>query len=597
VNETALATKSGVDIERRNELIRSFAKWLLVGGTLVTGAVCYGFFYRRGLGLSLIGYSLSPSERVLRGEIPYRDFLFNYTPGVLWINALLMKWFGATLMASRIGLLGFKLATLIALLLVTARLTSAWTAPIPALLMLAWIGYGQIINVYPDQYLILFALISLLLMLRYNETGSNLLLILCGATAGLVFLFKHNVGVYVFVAGIAAIAAREAASKNENWHRLGLRRLSLRLGSYSGGFAVVAGALVTYLIYNHALGPMIAHFVSHAAEYSETRSVGLRSPVLIIPVAILALPTLAVALGILFLGKERHRFAFLVYCAYLSVIAVGGSLWLLHSTRGKTFNDCVLTTVAYFPPVIFLFGAATAIWQLREVNWRAGGWWERNGATAITGLFALAVYLELYPRADFFHLVRVLPLVFVFFVAMLFRAMPALTGLLRRVALSPGLAGACLVAVPLIWLAVAGVHNCWGPELDQRYRFRDIRELMIDRGRGILVEEGQARLAEGLVNLIHDNSSPDDSIFSFAQRGSALYFLAGRRNPSRLLWWSSVGINASERDAVMKMVSEGEPKLIIVQDIAANEGLIETMSETYSRLGRVEDIAVFERKN
>jgi len=51
----------------------------------------------------------------MQGEVPYRDFLFNYTPGILWVNALLMKAFGVTLMATRIGLLAFKLITLMTL--------------------------------------------------------------------------------------------------------------------------------------------------------------------------------------------------------------------------------------------------------------------------------------------------------------------------------------------------------------------------------------------------------------------------------------------------------------------------------------------------
>src|SRR4030095_8933757 len=99
--------------------------------TIGAALICYGFFFSRGLGLSVIGYSIAPAERVMQGEVPYRDFLFNYTPGVLWLNALLMKVFGVTLMATRIGLLAFKLITLIALFYVARRLTSRWAALVP----------------------------------------------------------------------------------------------------------------------------------------------------------------------------------------------------------------------------------------------------------------------------------------------------------------------------------------------------------------------------------------------------------------------------------------------------------------------------------
>src|SRR6266849_1052844 len=112
--------------------------------TCAAGLICYGLFYNRGLGLSVIGYSIAPAERVMQGEVPYRDFLFNYTPGILWLNALLMKAFGATLMATRIGLFVFKLTTLLELYYLGRRLMNRWAALVPVALTLAWPGYQQI---------------------------------------------------------------------------------------------------------------------------------------------------------------------------------------------------------------------------------------------------------------------------------------------------------------------------------------------------------------------------------------------------------------------------------------------------------------------
>src|SRR5262245_65201944 len=116
--------------------------------TVLSGSICYGLFINRGLGLSVIGYSIAPAERVLQGEVPYRDFLFNYTPGILWVNALLMKAFGPTLVATRIGLFVFKLSALIALFLVGDRLTNRWIALLHVALTLAWLGYGQVFHCY-----------------------------------------------------------------------------------------------------------------------------------------------------------------------------------------------------------------------------------------------------------------------------------------------------------------------------------------------------------------------------------------------------------------------------------------------------------------
>ncbi|MEK6322608.1 MAG: hypothetical protein AABN33_13110 [Acidobacteriota bacterium] len=157
-------------LDKRALALKKVAPLLL---TFAAGLICYGMFFNRGLGLSVIGYSIAPAERVMQGEVPYRDFLFNYTPGTLWVNALLMKAFGATLMTTRIGLLAFKLITLMTLFYVARKLTSGWAALIPVALTLAWLGHQQIFNVYPDQYLVLFALAGLICMLNYDRTWSR----------------------------------------------------------------------------------------------------------------------------------------------------------------------------------------------------------------------------------------------------------------------------------------------------------------------------------------------------------------------------------------------------------------------------------------
>jgi hypothetical protein len=150
-----------------------------------------------------------------------------------------------------------------------------------------------------------------------------------------------------------------------------------------------------------------------------------------------------------------------------------------------------------------------------------------------------------------------------------------------------------IFATPVLLLLVAGVRDAWMPEFDAGFHFRDNRALAMERGRGIFVEERQAELTEGLVRLIQDNSAPDDYIFSFAQRGSALYFLAARRNPTRFLWWRSVGISSEERDAVMKMIADRRAKLIIVQDVAANREIQDFIATGYDHIGTVSDIAVY----
>ncbi|MEK6410230.1 MAG: glycosyltransferase family 39 protein [Acidobacteriota bacterium] len=544
------------------------------------GLICYGLFFNRGLGLSVIGYSIAPAERVMLGEVPYRDFLFNYTPGILWLNALLMKAFGATLMATRIGLLAFKLITLMTLFYVARRLTSGWAALVPVALTLTWLGHQQIFSVYPDQYLVLFALADLICMLNYDETGRLRWLLACGVAIGIVFVFKYNVGVLLLTTGALAIGLRAALTTRR------FAGLANAIAVYLAGFAVVAGSLAGYLAYNHALGAMISHFMHHASEYSETRSVTLPSPSLVLPAALASLAGILVGVVVL-------RWAGRFFQAYAIVALAVGSIILLAPGRAIVLNESAIASVAYFPPLIFVAVSAVAISQLKTNNRGAATWWSNNGAIAITGLFALAVYLEVFPRADFYHLVRVLPPVFLFFFALLVRCLPALRETLSNRVPSPKRVALLVVTTPLIFLMLAGIQDTWEPEFDSGFHVRDNTELTIERGRGIFVEEKQAELTEGLVQLIQANSSPDDYIFSFAQRGSALYFLAARRNPTRFLWWRSVGIGNEEREGVMTMIANRRAKLIVVQDVAANKEIQDFIGDNYVHLGTVADIAVY----
>jgi 4-amino-4-deoxy-L-arabinose transferase-like glycosyltransferase len=546
--------------------------------TLLAGSVCYALFFNRGLGLSVIGYSIAPAERVLQGEVPYRDFLFNYTPGVLWVNALLMKAFGPTLMTTRIGLFAFKLSSLIALFFVGRRLTNQWIALIPVGLTLAWLGYGQVFNVYPDQYLILFALFGLICLLHYDETDHYSWLVSCGLATGVVFLFKYNVGVLLLGAGTLSVAIRELMTTRR------IRKCLKATSVYIAAFGVVAVALGVYLKLTGSLGAMASHFLHHATEYSESRSVSLPPPDTLIPAALILIPVFVVGLVVFFVSRRGLE-------VYLAIVLVFGFLMLWRAQRGDVQNDAYLASVAYVPPLLFLSAFMLLIWQLIRNRREPHNWWNENGSLMITGAVALAVYLEVFPRADYYHLVRVLPPVFLFLVALLYQKLPRLFEL--RSALVSGRELWLLFAIPVVFLTAIGLNNTWAPEFESGAHFRDNRELKIERGKKIFVEERQAELTEGLVQLIEANSSPGDYIFSFAQRGSALYFLANRRNPTRFLWWRSVGISDEERDAVMTMISNRRAKLIVVQDVAANKEIQEFIADNYDHIGTVADIAVY----
>src|SRR5215470_13705238 len=121
--------------------------WIGIGITLLAAGLTYGLFLRHGVAPAVVGYNLVPSERVLYGQVPYRDFIYNYTPGVLWLNAILFKLLGTTLMTARLGVYVAKLVTALLLYLLGRRYLPGYLALLPILMTLCWVGYGDILKV------------------------------------------------------------------------------------------------------------------------------------------------------------------------------------------------------------------------------------------------------------------------------------------------------------------------------------------------------------------------------------------------------------------------------------------------------------------
>jgi 4-amino-4-deoxy-L-arabinose transferase-like glycosyltransferase len=647
-------------------------RFLPLALTIVAGLLCYGLFYNRGAWLSVIGYSVSPAERVMQGEVPYRDFLYNYTPGMLWLNASLMQVFGTTLLTIHLGLLVVKLATLVVLYVAAKRLVGAWAALMPVALSLSWIGYKYIFGVFPTQYSMLFILLGIIFMLKHDESGRLAFLLLSGVSVGVVFLFKYNVGILLFGCGTLAIIIRELtipgpfvtqdAIGGKSFSRnapagaiaqqpftdpsLSQRVLVALKKSfiYWLGFALGLLPLSFYLLYHHALGAMVDHFIHHASAYGGERAVAL-------PSLKLLAPTLAglviVTVGAVVIIRKAQRF----FQAYLITVFSLAAIALLIPNRAFIIKNSAIAFMAYLP--IFLFAGVTLVllWRLKKESGAGSqesgvrsqesevrdslsesrsqdseevdsanqsplhlftssppllhsppplplltNWWQQSGALVIVGLFALGAYLEMYPRADYYHLVRSLPPTFLLIVLVGAKLLPPLRNYFSRYLPSPARAMSLCCGVAVALLMLVGLVHTWLPNFDSQFRFIDRAPLTLARGQGIRVPPRQTEFVESLVELIQNNSSPDDSIFSFGQRGAGFYFLSGRRNPTKFVWWRNVGIKKEDREAVLQMIHEKHPKLILLQDSLKDPRVRDAVNLNYHKVGAASGIGVYDRK-
>jgi hypothetical protein len=214
-------------------------------------------------------------------------------------------------------------------------------------------------------------------------------------------------------------------------------------------------------------------------------------------------------------------------------------------------------------------------------------WWKANGTLAIVALFSVGIYSEVFPRADYYHLIRILPPLFLLALALI-GMMISGRSVDRPVFWR-------MVSVPVLLLALTGIKDTWIPQFAGGLNFADDTPLTIERAKGMRVSARDAELVEEMVSAISNNTAGDDTIFSFARRGGAFYFLAGRRNPTRLLWWDSVGIEPGDREQVLHMIERREIKLILVQDAFDDRAVYDKINAGYHKIASVHDLAVFDR--
>jgi hypothetical protein len=129
------------------------------------------------------------ADRVLRGELPHRDYHEGYTGGLGYLNAAAFRAFGINLASMRYMLFLFFLAWVPAVYYAASRFVSAPLAGALTLLAVAW-GPPNYAAAMPSWYNLFFATFGLAALLRYIEVQTARWLFLAGVCGGISLLFK-----------------------------------------------------------------------------------------------------------------------------------------------------------------------------------------------------------------------------------------------------------------------------------------------------------------------------------------------------------------------------------------------------------------------
>lgn len=191
-------------------------------------------------GLTLVG-----ADRILRGEVPYRDFWNTHAPAQISVVAALFRVFGATILVERVYDLLVRAGLAVAVFALAGRMGAgagalvAWAA--------ATLVFGQFLHagyVTPPALLCAFAGLLVLLACPGDQektTGRRRgALALAGAAGGLAVLFRHDLGLEAVAAGTLVIWVGHAV-RRETPRTLGAaaRRAAGDSLWYLGGAAAV----------------------------------------------------------------------------------------------------------------------------------------------------------------------------------------------------------------------------------------------------------------------------------------------------------------------------------------------------------------------
>jgi 4-amino-4-deoxy-L-arabinose transferase-like glycosyltransferase len=196
-------------------------------------------------------------QRILAGELPYRDVFDHKTPVVYYIYAFIIKAFGGSILSIRLFSAFYSLLTTFAVFLLTLLLFEAGPALVAAGLY-AVFSTGPFIQgtgANTEVFMVLPMVLALAAFVYGRKQGSSSWIILAGILSGLAVMIKQT-AVFNFLV-LLGMAYFEKNSRIKSWLSLG------------AGFAVFPLFFLIYFALKNVLGDFIYCTILTARWYSD----------------------------------------------------------------------------------------------------------------------------------------------------------------------------------------------------------------------------------------------------------------------------------------------------------------------------------------
>jgi hypothetical protein len=485
--------------------------WPILARALVFAAMAvFGWtLCRRGIILSDEGYLLEQAREVAEGALPYTDLDSFVAPGAWFTLAAAFRLFGASVLVSRVVTWLFWMGSFLAGWRITGRLSG-----LRASLSFAAVWAVSSVWAFPIWTTAFYSAMAITCslwaferLLAWRERPRLAPLVATGAALAAAVIFKQNYGVLAIAGcGLACLVMLQASGRSV------LREFVATAVPVSLGALLVVGPLVGFYVIQGALPDMwhalvVAPFSDFASQH------GIAHP---------GWSTLFDADAL----KQRNAYTYGSQ-RYLTT-------QLRHDLPAFWRNQLVHLHMALYwmvPAVVAGLAASGLADRLRR----------RDGGDARLGLaiFAGLVWLGLFPRADYNHLLNIYP--------------PALVAAV--VAVSPGKGDRRRRFRPVAWAAgallsaYAVVAVAWYADLLRHYVF----PVFGDRG-GVVVDFWTAGQLAAEVEKLQTLAAPGEPVLALPGL-SMLNFLAERPAPGRYNNFYAVHV---AHDGGAEVVAESE---------------------------------------
>jgi hypothetical protein len=489
-----------------------------------------------------IGYNLYGTERVLDGEIPYRDFHTLYPPATLYLNAALFRLFGINLYNALFGVLIFKILTTLVIYFCARRLMPCLWALSAASFSLIWLRPNGPFKAVPMHYGALFLAIALFYLL--GKAPGKITLFIIGMALGLLALFKHNIGAYALAGSLIVVLMDEG---NKNFSFKPLLKNYQRIIPVIIGCATPVLPVLFYMQSKAALGQMIKTLLFGPGEFLLNRLAA--APLPFIPLAVVLWFALCVYAARP--GKLQPSAVNKVYA--VAIVSVAAFLVVK--------QDYVDALIFYAPVLIIVAGLYFGLFGKRFEL-------ENQRAILAVTICAATAFMEAFPRFAREQAIASMP----FIALLLLYILYSFRFHIEQFAADKTRYKVALLILPLA-IFFMGARLFAQTFFDFHLRFKSNQVLNIERARGVFFPSEKANEITQVVAYLQERVPPDGYFFAQSYAGSSYLFLADRNNPSGAQFWGGVGVKDAERAATLEALKRQQVVLVVtsIRDLEAEK--------------------------